>query len=88
MAICRYLAIDYSVECGSERYNNMAVYAYIMIAVYPIGVPLFFFVLLWRNRYNLNPRPDVKISVAIPTDRDEEAKESAGKKSKIQVSWS
>jgi len=46
-----YLIADYSIECDEERaYGSHSTYATVMIAVYPVGVPLLLSWLLWRKR--------------------------------------
>ncbi len=45
-----YLRRDYSVSCLSMRYKSMRVFAVIMIAVYPVGIPLLYFTLVHRHR--------------------------------------
>ena len=45
-----YLAADFSVVYDSPRYWQGAYWAIAMIAVYPIGIPLFYFFLLYSNR--------------------------------------
>lgn len=51
----KYLAIDYRVACDSDKYNMMKLYAYIMILVYPVGVPLSIAILLGLKRHLINP---------------------------------
>ncbi|KAK7254119.1 hypothetical protein SO694_00008254 [Aureococcus anophagefferens] len=50
-----FLRIDYRVDCASKRYARARAYAGLMIAVYPVGVPLLCFVLLWRKRDDVDP---------------------------------
>ena len=58
----RYLAKDYSIKCNSPRYLALNCTAALMILVYPIGVPSFFAILLWRDRYDLiDPLVSVEI---------------------------
>ena len=44
------LRADYSVNCKTSESHAMRVFAAFMVAVWPFGVPLLFFVLLFRNR--------------------------------------
>lgn len=48
-----YLLSDLSQECGTDRWNRYAYWNSLLIFVYPMGVPLFFGVLLWFNRDRL-----------------------------------
>ena len=49
---------DYSVSCKSDRYVFIVTWAAIMLLVYPIGIPLLSFCLMWRHREKLNPKVD------------------------------
>ena len=49
----KYLDMDMRVNCASSRYQKIIVYAAAMIAVYPIGIPALYAVMLWRNRKTL-----------------------------------
>ena len=52
-----FLRLDYSIKCQGPTYNFFFYYAIAMIFVYPIGVPLFYAVSLWRVRKVLDPSP-------------------------------
>ena len=45
-----YLQADYSLKCSTKRHKAYTGYASLMIAVYPIGIPVFFGWWLVRNR--------------------------------------
>lgn len=45
-----YLRKDFSIDCNSQRYRDWTPYAVIMILIYPIGIPLTFWVLLMEHR--------------------------------------
>lgn len=45
-----YLRVDYRILCTDEKHRALQVYAGLMIAVYPVGIPLLFVVLLYRHR--------------------------------------
>ena len=45
-----WLAADYAVSCRTRRYRWHAAYAIFCVFVYPLGVPLVFFVLLYQTR--------------------------------------
>jgi hypothetical protein len=51
-----YMQADYSVSCTSDRYYWGRNYAFGMIFIYPIGVPLFYFLLLWTRRDEITSR--------------------------------
>ncbi len=46
----RYLFADYSIDCDSERYLSVKPFAVVMILVYPIGIPMLYFTMLFQNR--------------------------------------
>ena len=45
-----YLRADYRIECDSSKHRAFMVYSGLMIIVYPLGIPVFFGILLFRNR--------------------------------------
>ncbi|CAM9385517.1 unnamed protein product [Laminaria digitata] len=45
-----YLRADYRIHCTDATHKTFEVYAGIMIAVYPLGIPLLYAVLLFRRR--------------------------------------
>ena len=50
-----YLRHDYSVRCEGWTYACYRAYATLMIFVWPFGVPLAYFVLLYRRRHDIDP---------------------------------
>ena len=58
-----YMRHDYSVRCEGWTYTCYRAYATLMILVWPLGVPLLYFALLYRRRRDIDP----PVSVA-PTD--------------------
>jgi hypothetical protein len=58
----KYLSADYSISCTSERYLWGYSYAIAMVFVYPVGVPLFYFYLMYRKRHILLHRDEAEIS--------------------------
>ena len=52
----RYMTADYSISCDSNRYWFAYYYALCMVVVYPIGVPLYYWVLLYRSRDEIKCR--------------------------------
>jgi len=49
-----WLYKDYSIDCYSTRYINYMLYAGLMILVYPIGIPLTYYLLLRQHRFTLS----------------------------------
>ena len=48
-----YLVADMSVECHTTKWKAFTYYGVFMILLYPIGIPLFFFTLLYKNQDTL-----------------------------------
>lgn len=75
----RYLRADYRIECNSARHEAFEIYAAFMILVYPVGIPLFYAVLLFihsdvlRNdsarEENILVRPTADLWDAYKPDR-------------------
>lgn len=53
-----FLAVDYSISCNAPGYQLYAIYSCVMVFVYPLGVPLLFFFLLWTKRNFINRGAD------------------------------
>jgi len=52
----RYLAADLSINCDdNEYYDAMYYYAFLMLVLYPIGVPFLLFVMMWAVRDRMHP---------------------------------
>ncbi len=49
------LRADLRISCTSPRFATMLVYALVMVAVYPVGIPATLFFVLWRHRRRLFP---------------------------------
>lgn len=66
----RYLRADYSIDCDSERHQNLQIYAALMIVLYPVGIPASYTVLLYRNRHILQLKyrreDDVRVRSTSP----------------------
>jgi len=43
----RYLKVDYAVSCAEPRYKVAQAFASLMVVVYPIGVLMLFYFMLW-----------------------------------------
>jgi len=52
----RFMTADYSMSCQSSRYHSAYYWAVAMIFVYPIGVPLIFFILLYSGKEDITYR--------------------------------
>ncbi|GMH95180.1 hypothetical protein TL16_g13095 [Triparma laevis f. inornata] len=50
-----YLKVDYSINCDGTEHKVFNIYALVCIVVYPIGIPLMYFLLLRRERKLLDP---------------------------------
>ena len=51
-----YMRADYSISCSSQRYQFAVVWAAVMVFVYPVGIPLLYFVLLYQVRARHSPQ--------------------------------
>jgi len=52
-----YLKGDFSIDCMSSSHKLFELYALGMIALFPIGIPLMYYLLLKREKKYLNPHP-------------------------------
>ena len=50
----RFLRADRSLDCDSDDYVKLLPYAFLMLVVYPIGVPFYYSLLLYRSRHELH----------------------------------
>jgi hypothetical protein len=57
-----YMTADYSVSCDSQKYHFGYIWAIVMIFVYPIGLPMYYFYLLWNIRDAIKSR-DEKVNL-------------------------
>lgn len=53
-----YLRADYRILCDSSKHRALMIYAGVMIALYPIGIPVFYAILLFRYRHALEGVPN------------------------------
>lgn len=66
-----YLEMDYTILCDSERYKEARWFVIIMIFLYPVGIPILYFALLYRERHILiDPPPTAKRCFFRNTDGD------------------
>ena len=49
----QFLTADFKVSCFSHLYQAMLTYSVVMFIVFPLGVPLVFFLLTWARRHLL-----------------------------------
>lgn len=50
-----YLIADYSIRCNSHRYKAYTVYAYLMMLIYPIGIPIIYCIIVAFQLDDINP---------------------------------
>lgn len=60
-----YLRVDYRIECDSSKHRLFQVYAGIMILVYPVGIPLVYAFLLYKNRRVLRNKVERQTSPQV-----------------------
>ncbi|KAH8060193.1 hypothetical protein JL722_5155 [Aureococcus anophagefferens] len=73
------LYADQSVDCSGARRASWRPYALLMVALYPVGVPLCYALLLWRRREDLNPS-----AAAVAAKRSTRGRRSSMNESKKQ----
>ena len=56
-----YLRADFSIDCNSSQYTTWLIYAWAMVFVYPIGVPLLYWLLLMSHGDKLRAIEGVEI---------------------------
>jgi len=49
----RYLYADLTLSCDSDEYESTKATAFVMLAVWPVGVPMLYGVLLWASRESI-----------------------------------
>lgn len=66
----RFLVVDYSIDCNSWLYVGFIwPYALAMVAIYPIGVPLFYALTLYRNGDELHEIQHLELSISNEHNR-------------------
>lgn len=50
-----FLRQDYGTACDTDLYNMWQIYAILGVAIFPLGIPLFYFVLLYSARDDIDP---------------------------------
>ena len=51
---------DYSTSCQSSGYEFIRAWAWMMLFVWPLGIPLLTYLFLWRHRNTINPEVEIK----------------------------
>ena len=51
----QFLTVDVQIDCSSNRYRMMLIYAIVALTVYAAGVPIVLMVSLYKIRDRLNP---------------------------------
>ena len=49
---------DHLFPRAGDRYQNTTAFVWVMVAIYPIGVPLFSFLVLFCHRRRIDPKVD------------------------------
>ena len=44
------LAVNYSIDCGSTYYSSLRLFAFVLLVVWPLGLPALLFFMLWKAR--------------------------------------
>ena len=65
-----YLRADYRIECTSSKHQAFQVLAGIMIFVYPLGIPAFYAVVLYKSRGVLESKTQRETSAQAQTISD------------------
>jgi len=60
----RYMTVDYSVSCSSSKYELGFVWAIASILVYPVGIPTYYFYILYTARHDIMSRGTSAASAA------------------------
>ncbi|GMH70930.1 hypothetical protein TrST_g2374 [Triparma strigata] len=66
-----FLKADYSIRCYGGSHNVASAYAIFMVCIFPLGIPLWYFFLLYHQRHLLDPGQASlmnTMNVKIPTD--------------------
>jgi hypothetical protein len=60
-----YLTADMNIACNSTYYYGGVYYAYIMILIYPVGIPSFYFISLINNRTEIMNRDNLDVDTNV-----------------------
>lgn len=81
-----YMTVDYTVSCDSSEYQFAFIWACLMIIVYPIGCPLYYFYLLYGIRHEIQSRANETgsgLSQSEQVNSSDELKETRMKREKL-----
>ena len=65
-----YLRADYRIECDSAKHQALQIFAGFMILLYPVGIPLLFSGLLFRDRNLLTKAAERQVSSKVKPTSD------------------
>jgi hypothetical protein len=80
-----FLTADMSISCHSELYSKYITFAVAMIVLYPVGIPLMYFTLLYRNRDEIADRDSIISQPETAVDENN-SKKSPKKATQVKVS--
>jgi hypothetical protein len=66
-----FLMADYEVDCNTEKYMWYRLYACLMVAIYPVGIPLMYYCLCARKKILLMPRAEDVIDEVMNESNEE-----------------
>ena len=61
----RVLKADLSIDCDSSVHKLFMLYAYAMIVVFPVGIPMMYAVMLYKARKHVDPGQDNILSTQV-----------------------
>jgi hypothetical protein len=65
-----YMTADYSVSCESDKYRFGCIWTICMIFIYPVGIPAYYFHVLYIHRALISGREDALTSGELGNDMD------------------
>ena len=65
-----YMTVDYSVSCTSSNYHFGFLWAIISLCIYPVGIPLYYFYLLYGSRHDIMNRQGLALSSSAGVEDD------------------
>lgn len=72
----KYLLADMQIDCSSNTYDFVVGYASVAVLIWPIGVPLGLFMLLWPQRHRLDPKAETEVEALQIREEDTELSHS------------
>ena len=65
-----FLRVDFSIDCNGALYKGFILpYAWVMILIFPIGVPFYYWLTLFKNQEQLNELQRLEIAVTTEKKR-------------------